>query len=199
MPSYFSMSLRPVIWRWIATCLCAWAGLAAIAADSPAPVLTNAAQVRALSSSAASSGQAVRLRGVVLLEVSWAGDSIVLADETAAIYLDAAWPTFSGYQMGDLLEVIGVSDPGKFAPIVKVSSIQKIGSGTIPNPLPVAFPELQSGRLDAQWVEVGGVVRRSESVPGDSTAWGLWLAVGGGSCVVRSRASRRTRSAASTA
>jgi signal transduction histidine kinase len=182
MLAYIFMSVRPAIARWILTCLCSGVGLAAAYADPSPPVLTNAAQVRALSVEAAASGQPVRLRGVLLLE---GVDSAVLADETAGIYLQAPEAMFWPYQMGDLLEVTGVSDPGHFAPIVKVSTVNHIGRGNIPSPQQVTFPELQTGRLDAQWVEVTGVVRSSEASAWDSAAWSLWLAVGGGRLPVR--------------
>lgn len=154
----------------------------ATAAESGTALITNAAQVRRLALEVASQGLPVQLRGVVLLEGE---NSLVLADESAGIYLDASGRMLAPFQMGDLLVVTGVTDPGKFAPIVKVTQVEKIGTGNIPSAQRVAFAELQTGRLDAQWIEVSGVVRRSEPSAEDETAWGLWIAVGGGRLPVR--------------
>lgn len=172
---------RPVLVGMLALLVAGWGGRLA-AADVTVMLLTNAAQVRALSLEAASPGQPVHLRGVVLFEGT---DSLVLADATAGIYLQATNRELAGFQMGDLLAVTGKTDPGKFAPIVKVKAVEKIGRGTIPSPQRVAFPDLQMGRLDAQWIEVTGVVRRSEPSAEDETAWGVWIEVGGGRLPVR--------------
>ena len=125
-------------------------------------VLTNAAQIRAQPVGEASRHPPARLRGVVVMG---GYDSVVLLDETAGIYLEQTNGMLSRFRAGDVLDVIGVVDPGKFAPILKVSSATKTGTGAIPSPRPVTFPELQTGRFDAQFVEVSGVVRRSEPVP----------------------------------
>lgn len=137
--------------------------------------LTNAAQIRGLAVAEATRHPLARLQGVVVME---GRDSLVLLDETAGIYLEQTNGLLSRFRMGDVLEVTGVTDPGNFAPIVKVSSATKTGTREIPAPKPVTFPELQTGRFDAQWVEVSGVVRRSESAS-------VWVAVGGGQLPVR--------------
>jgi signal transduction histidine kinase len=43
--------------------------------------------------------------------------------------------------------------------------VRRIGKGNIPEPRVAALDDLLSGRLDAQWVEVSGVVRRAKSTP----------------------------------
>ena len=143
-------------------------------------VLTNAAQIRGLAVGAAAAHPPARLRGVVIIG-GW--DSVVLLDETAGIYLEETKGMLSGFRIGDVLSVTGVVDPGKFAPILKISSATKTGTAPIPSPKPVTFPELQTGRFDAQWIEVPGVVRRSE--PSGGSAWKLWVAAGGGQLPVR--------------
>ena len=142
--------------------------------------LTNAVQIRGLAVGEASQHPPARLHGVVIQE---GFDSVVLLDETAGLYLENTNRMLSGFRIGDVLEVTGVVDPGKFAPILKVSSATKTGTGTIPSPKPVTFPELQTGRFDAQWIEVSGVVRRSE--PASASIWKLWVAVGGEQLPVR--------------
>jgi signal transduction histidine kinase len=74
-----------------------------------------------------------------------------------------------------------VTDPGQFAPIVKVSRVRKIGSAAAPAATTATLEELLSGGLDAQWVKVSGVVRSVDSRgQGSSGPWRMELALGGG-------------------
>jgi signal transduction histidine kinase len=140
-------------------------------------VLTNAAQIRSLAVGEAARHPPACLRGVVVLE---GGGFIVLRDSTAGIYLVETNGLLSQFVVGDELVVTGVVDPGSFAPILKVASAVQTGTGRIPEPERVAFAELQTGRFDAQWVEVAGVVRRSEAVADNEATWKLQVATGGG-------------------
>lgn len=144
--------------------------------------LARANQVRSLSAETASSHLPVQLTGVVLLEGL---DTIVLHDGSAGIYLEGPQQTIEPLRRGDLLRVEGVTDPGKFAPFVKAHKLEKVGSAPIPEPATVGYPDLLTGRFDAQWIEVTGVVRRSEPSTSDDSAWGLWIAFGGGRLPVR--------------
>jgi hypothetical protein len=131
-------------------------------ADSSAPktLLTNASQVRALTSAQAVEALPVVLRGVVLDNAFPYGQSVILADGTASLYLLANTNQFTNFTRGDFLEIHGVTDPGGFAPIVKVTEARKIGGADLPQPRPVSYHELLTGSLDAQWIEISGVVRR---------------------------------------
>src|SRR5690242_8354370 len=192
MEDAFLMILTAAFYRirsffdWLAACgllLMVHSDASGQSANGNDLVLTNAAEIRALSVGEASRHLPVRLRGVVVLAEG--GDYVVLADQTAGIYLQETNGMLSGFQVGDELSVAGLADPGSFAPIVLVSSAQKIGTGKIPAPKAVAFPELQTGRFDAQWVEISGVVRRSEPSEEDTNAWSLWVADGGRELPVR--------------
>ena len=142
-------------------------------------VLTNAAQVRALTFEEASQHPAVHLQGVAVTQGTW----MVLQDKTAGIYL-LRNDVLRRYRIGDVLAVEGVADPGKFAPVVLASSVVKLGSGAVPTPTAVSFPQLQTGCFDAQLVEVTGVVRRSGISPEDPHLWVLSLALDGGELTV---------------
>src|SRR6476646_3790693 len=125
--------------------------------------LTNAAQVRKLSATEAAKSIPVHLKGVVLTEASPARRAVVLWDDSAGLYLLATTDRFAGITRGDLVEVDGVTDPGQFAPIVRVSAERKLGTAATPAARPARVDELLSGGLDAQWVEVSGVVRNVDS------------------------------------
>ncbi|MCX6924262.1 MAG: sensor histidine kinase, partial [Verrucomicrobia bacterium] len=157
---------------WIWTCVSA----TAFAAGSEL-VLTNAGQVRSLKTEEAARQAPVHLRGVVLM---CGNTDLTIRDETAAIYLQAATNVFAVFHRGDLVDIEGVSDPGKFAPMVQVTKALKIGTAPIPDPQPATFDELLIGRWDAQWVEVVGVVRRIGPAERYPDIVELWLATGGG-------------------
>ena len=145
-------------------------------------LLTNAAQIRQLSAAQAAQSLPARLRGVVVTEAGPSLDqAAVIWDETAGIYLLGASNQFSTVTRGDLIEAVGVTDPGQFAPIVKISSLQKLGTAPLPAPRKVTYEELLSGGLDAQWIEISGVVRVLDTtVPGNYGLWHMDLAVPGG-------------------
>src|SRR5215831_13812782 len=153
--------------------------------------LTNAAQIRKLSAAQAAQAISVELRGVVITDASPARRAAVIWDETAGIYLLAPSNQFSAITRGDLLEIRGVTDPGEFAPIVKVSRARKLGNAATPPAKPARFEELLSGGLDAQWVEVSGVVRNVDArAQGTGGGWHMELDVGGGKVSVVSNGPR---------
>ena len=158
------------------------AGLAADAgAQSISGLLTNAAQVRNLKATEAAQAVPVHLRGVVIDQSSPRDQAVILADETAGIYLRADKNLLQNCRRNDVLDIVGVSDPGQFAPIVVVKAVRKLGTAPLPAPRPVSYQELITGAPDGQWVEISGVVRRS-LVPATGI-WRLYLAANGGICV----------------
>jgi signal transduction histidine kinase len=170
-----------------------WNARCAESLESSQVTLTNAAQIRHLSAEEAARSIPVHLKGAVVTE---AGPSInraaVIWDQTAGIYLLGTTNEFVGVQRGDFIEVVGVTDPGEFAPIVKISSVKRLGSGGVPDATPVTFEELLSGGLDAQWVEITGVVHTLDAtVPrGGFGGWHMDVAMGGGKISVVSNGPR---------
>ena len=155
-----------------------------LVASAQAATLTNAAQVRALTREDAARQMQVRLRGVVLDEAGQ-GEGVVIQDETAGVYLMAANTVVSKIRRGDLIEVEGVSDPGGFAPMVRLQKYRKLGTAPIPEPQHVAFEQLITGKLDAQWVEVSGIVRSSEPASYNGLQGKMELATGGERLAIR--------------
>lgn len=61
--------------------------------------------------------------------------------------------------LGTLVEVTGVSNPGNYAPILIASSVQAVGEAPVPFfPVRRSLTELMTGADDSHWVEVEGVV-----------------------------------------
>jgi len=163
-------------------------GMAATRAQQLPPttdVLTNAAQIRALTAARAAQSLPVHLRGVVIYDADPPQRAVVLADQTAGIYLLADKNLFTACHRKDLLEVEGVTDPGQFAPIVKVRNMRKVGTGPIPPPRRVSYQELITGSLDGQWVEFSGVVRHCLEPAKKGDIWRAFIAANGGVVSVR--------------
>jgi signal transduction histidine kinase len=158
------------------------AALSVFAAQSD-EVLTNASQIRNLNVTDASNHLVVQLRGVVVTEAGPVGQrAVVIADESAGVYVLGPTNSFAGVHRGDRLEVDGVTDPGEFAPIVLVKTMRYLGTGPLPKAREVTFEQMIAGSLDGQLVEVLGVVRSWGPIT-DTNEFGIWhmdLAVGGG-------------------
>jgi signal transduction histidine kinase len=163
----------------------------ALAADTPSPAapppvyLTNAAQVRALKTAEAARHLPVRLRGVVIGEAEAGGEGFAIHDGTSGVYLRSSPIMVSKLQPGDLLEIEGTSDPGQFAPFVVLKSFRKLGTEKIPEPRHVTLDELAGGGLDAQWVEISGIVRYCEPPRAGDKKCTMEIATGGGRLIVR--------------
>ncbi len=63
------------------------------------------------------------------------------------------------YAPGQNLEIKGVARQGQFAPFIAEPQVRVVGPGSMPAAIAAAGADLLSGRLDAQWVEIRGVVR----------------------------------------
>jgi hypothetical protein len=127
------------------------------AAENPDRILTKAVEVRNLSAAEAQQQQPVKLRGVVTFYED-ALFSRFVQDETAGIYLEEL-TNMPALSPGQLVEVVGTTGPGEYAPVVEPTSIKAVAEGKLPAPKPVTLEELVSGQYDSQLVEFSGVVR----------------------------------------
>ena len=148
--------------------------LPGVKAKATGTVLTNAAQVRALSANDAMHRLPVRFTGVVTGEGK---TGVVVQDATAGIFLFSGTNDYSWLKRGDLIAVDGVSDPGEFAPVVWPRTLTKVGTAPIPAPRVATVDSLASGVLDAQWVRVNGIVRECRMV--QRYEFKIIIAVGG--------------------
>lgn len=134
---------------------------AADAGDSPAvplpTLLTNVQQVRALPPELAARGLPVKVQAVVTYaDPAW--HAMFVQDDTAGIYV-ADVPTNFLPNVGDWLELEGITQPGHFAPVIGFRRLEFLGTQPLPTPLAPPLYQLVSGAFDSQWVEVEGVVR----------------------------------------
>ena len=61
-------------------------------------------------------------------------------------------------QVGELVEVEGITDPGDFAPRVHAVRITRLGTGELPPPIRPYWDQLINGSLDTEFVEMEGIV-----------------------------------------
>ena len=144
--------------------------------------LVNVRQVRSLIPQQASSERPVHLRGVVTARSGWKS-SFFFQDSSAGISVDRSNDS-PEVQAGQLVEILGVTGPGKFAPLVKATTVQILGNAPMPTPVSVTAAQLAGGLLDSQWAVIQGVVRTASIQP----VWGqnvlvLELDIGGGTVV----------------
>jgi signal transduction histidine kinase len=182
-------AMRPIV---IALCL---GGLAPLCVGSVAaseetvshsvPVLTNAVQIRELTADEAGKRLPVCLSGAVI-DTAIAGPdrhSLILLDPTAGIYvlvLTNVQDMVATFFPGDLLRVEGVTGAGQFAPILIAKTVRKLGTAPVPPATPVTYQQLITGALDAQWVELKGVVRQTIGPAPGSSIVRIVIAADGG-------------------
>jgi signal transduction histidine kinase len=144
-------------------------GIAPIARLSAATnEISTVAEIRNLPMEQMNRKIPVRLRGVV----TFFDESLFsrfIQDDTAGIYLQ--FPTGVGPPLlspGQTVEVVGVVNPGEYAPVVMVEKIQVIGKAALPPAKPVSFAQLATGAEDSQLVEISGIVRSVRAVESTS-------------------------------
>jgi signal transduction histidine kinase len=128
------------------------------------PTLTAAEKIRWLKRDEANKHYPVKLRGVITY-IGSTKRSANLQDETGGIFL---WnfnlaTNFSNVNMGDFCEVEGVTDGGRFSPQVLPQKVTILGAGQWPEPARPSPDELIYGGLDAEWVEVKGIVQSAKN------------------------------------
>lgn len=153
--------------------------------DQSPPLLTHADQVRRLTPEQARFGYPVRVRGVVTDDVPT--PDFFVQDSSAGVYVEGSRSGSFRHHLGDIVEVEGITGPGKFAPVIRETKSRVVGKGVLPSSRVYSFGELADGQLDSQWVRVRGIVR---AVSVDRTSWpettvALRVASGGGQLSVR--------------
>jgi signal transduction histidine kinase len=120
--------------------------------------LTTAEAIQRLSWEEASRKYPAVIRGVVVCALPQQS-AVVVQDSTRGIYVNNVGPEFGRQvQVGDLLEIQGVTDPGNFAPVVEALRITRLGTAALPKPTQATWDQLINGSLDSQYVEIAGIV-----------------------------------------
>jgi signal transduction histidine kinase len=128
---------------------------AGVTSTNPAglPVLTTAIEVHHLKRAEAQLGYPAKVRGVIT-SIDDSNPGFTLQDSTGGLYMQGVYPV----RVGDFVEVEGVTDPGLFAPMLNPSRVNRLGEGRLPEPIRPTWDQLMNGSLDAQYVEIEGIV-----------------------------------------
>ncbi len=132
---------------------------ATIREDASLRSITTAQEVRQLPAQEAERGHPVVLRGVILHFNENADFELMMQDDTAAIYVGGTAGRNYKFRPGQSVQIIGVTSPGEFAPMVVASDIKVLGEGRLPAPREKTFEQLATGAEDGQWVRISGIVR----------------------------------------
>jgi signal transduction histidine kinase len=154
-------------------------------AAKPLPILTHAEQIRSLSPEQAALGYPVRVRGVITMDAP--APDFFIQDATAGIYAEGSVSPKYAHLLGQLVEIEGITGPGKFAPVIREGRLRVLGKGVLPKARLFPFSELADGQQDSQWARVRGIVR---SVAIDHSSWqettlAMRVSSGGGEFNVR--------------
>ncbi len=121
-----------------------------------AETLTTAGQVRALQPDEAKKSLPVRVRGVITMVTYW---SLVLQDASGGVFVQYAGDDVTNQpRPGELWELTGKTDPGDFSPIILADHGICLGRAALPEPLTPTRDQLMNGSVDANRVEIQGVL-----------------------------------------
>lgn len=155
--------VRPVLFSLLAFLLAASQKPLNAQQQTGSEVLTTAAQIRALTPAEAAEHRPILIRGCFMARES---HSFSLQDDTDGIFIfTTSTDVDVNFERGDVVEVVGYTNPGDYAPCATASSVTKVGRTEVPAPIPATIAELYTGQMDAQWVSVEGIVHQAEVLP----------------------------------
>ena len=149
--------------RFVVAAAMTWGSVGAIAL----PTLKTIEAVHGLSQAEASRGYPVHVFGIITYYDPYLNyprrPIIMVTDKTSTIYVAIDQQATSPLEAGDMVEVLGRSGPGDFAPTISQARLKILGKKRLPaNPHRESLAHLLSGTEDAPWVELEGVVRTVE-------------------------------------
>jgi signal transduction histidine kinase len=126
----------------------------------------HAGQVRRLTPEQAAMGYPVRVSGVITMDAP--APDFFVQDQTAGIFVEGSVAAKFAHRIGELVEIEGITGPGKFAPVIRETKLRVLGHQALPQAPLFPFSQLENGQQDSQWVQVRGIVR---SAVVDKTSW----------------------------
>jgi signal transduction histidine kinase len=120
------------------------------------PVLETIEQVHRLKPEEAAAKYPVHVRGVVTYVEPTGG---LIQDPTRGVYVvQMSLGGSSRLEVGDYVEVGGVSGPGDFAPVIMCEQVKRLGRSNLPDPAYPTWDQLINGSMDCQYAEIEGIV-----------------------------------------
>ena len=130
--------------------------IASSAIPAEGEVLVTAEKIRSLQPGEARKPLRALVRGVVTMHTA---GSLVLQDATGGVFILYGAPDWNDQpRPGELWEIEGVTDPGDFSPLIKAERATCLGSAALPDPVRPTWEQLMNGSLDAEQVEIQGVI-----------------------------------------
>lgn len=124
--------------------------------------MTKVAEIRRLSRDAAAQAVPVKITGVCVSYFCWTNSrALVINDGEESIWVrfPSTGSNFSNVHRGAQLVVQGLTDPGAYAPAIRLRRVAYVGESPLPSPRHPVLENLLSGSEDCQWIEVEGVVQ----------------------------------------
>jgi len=134
-----------------------------VAASGSAPALVAVGQIQSLSKEEATRHLPVRIEGVVTCLAPSVYRFMSVQDETRGIFVRLPPFIESAPVVGQFCEVVGYTDAGDFAPDVVAERVNILGEGQMPTSARPTWNELINGSMDAQWVELQGLVTAAQN------------------------------------
>jgi signal transduction histidine kinase len=142
-----------------------------VAFQSVAPILL-------LSPNQAAKNPPVHIRAVVTKPTE---QGLFMQDRTGGIWVRG---DHADLHAGDEVQVDGIVRPGLFSPVIKASSIRKVGVAALPLPRVVTFENLSTGTFESQFVSIEGTVRSVGLRPNVLPSERLWIKLSRGSASI---------------
>jgi signal transduction histidine kinase/DNA-binding response OmpR family regulator len=123
-------------------------------------LLTSAAAVQRLPPDEAAAGHPVRMTArITAYDPAWT--VLFVQDDSRGIFVftRSLQHPMPACTPGDLVEIVGESGPGDFAPIIAAHRLGIVSRGSLPAAREVTLDQLLSGREDSQLVTLAAVVR----------------------------------------
>lgn len=159
------------------TLLGGWLVLACCAVVGAAEVMP-VAEVRALTREQAAQGRPVVVRGVIthawrIKDAMSLSGGFSLQDDSAGIWVnikpvaspeepDTEWIGLTEPMPGMLVELLGTTTPGHYAPTIAAQSVRYLGNAPLPKEQAASLAELLEGVGNCQRVELRGVVQHTQ-------------------------------------
>ncbi len=124
---------------------------------SSLPTVRSVEAVKALPRSEAARGYPVEVNGIVTVPINPRHDSFFLQQGSTGICIFAPRGQTPSLREGQRVRVVGRTEKGGFAPVIRETSLTALGSGSLPLPVKIDPGDVFHGWEENLWVETEGL------------------------------------------
>jgi signal transduction histidine kinase/ActR/RegA family two-component response regulator len=136
-------------------------GLSLVGADAPSRLISSISELKTLSPEEAAAEPPAQLEGTLtFVHRATFGVFGFVQSGADAVYFQVDDPQARVPEAGRRVRIDGRAVPGEFAPSLLGHRVEDLGVDAMPTPATDDVQWMATGRFDARWVEVEGVVRR---------------------------------------